>query len=45
MDEFLKIQMNSVDIKGLSIAIINDAKVAYHLSYGIADINSSDMVN
>ncbi|MGD0078694.1 MAG: serine hydrolase domain-containing protein [Sedimentisphaerales bacterium] len=45
MDEFLKIQMDSMDIKGLSIAIINDAKVVYHLTRGIADINSSETVN
>jgi CubicO group peptidase (beta-lactamase class C family) len=45
MDKFLKIQMDSMDIKGLSIAIINDAKVVYHLSRGVADINSSDTVN
>ena len=29
MDRFLKIQMDSLNVKGISIAIINDAKVVY----------------
>jgi CubicO group peptidase (beta-lactamase class C family) len=45
MDEYLKAQMDSLSIKGISIAIINDAKVVYHRSFGIADVNSSDAVN
>lgn len=45
MDKFLKNQMDSMNIKGISIAIINDAKVVYHRSFGIADINSLDTVN
>ena len=45
MDRFLKIQMDSLNVKGISIAIINDAKVVYHCAFGIADISSMDTVN
>jgi CubicO group peptidase (beta-lactamase class C family) len=45
LDEYLKARMDSLNIKGISIAIINDAKVVYHRSFGIADINSLDTVN
>jgi CubicO group peptidase (beta-lactamase class C family) len=45
IDRFLKNQMDSMNIKGISIAIINDAKVVYHRSMGIASIYSLDTVN
>jgi CubicO group peptidase (beta-lactamase class C family) len=48
MDEFLKAQMDSMNIKGISIAIINDGKVVYHRAFGIAgiaDACSLNMVN
>ena len=45
MDSYLKAQMDSMNIKGISIAIINDAKVVYHRSFGIANIYSLDTVN
>jgi CubicO group peptidase (beta-lactamase class C family) len=45
IDEFLKGRMDSLNIKGISIAIINDAKVVYHRSIGIADAYSLDTVN
>jgi hypothetical protein len=38
MDEYLKTKMDSLNIKGISIAIINDAKVVYHRSFGIVNI-------
>jgi CubicO group peptidase (beta-lactamase class C family) len=45
MDKFLKNQMDSLNVKGISIAIINDAKVVYHRSIGIANAYSLDTVN
>jgi CubicO group peptidase (beta-lactamase class C family) len=45
MDEYLKAQMDSLNVKGISIAIINDGKVVYHQAFGIADVNSLDPVN
>lgn len=45
MDSYLKAQMESLNVKGISIAIINDAKVVYHRSFGIANIYSLDTVN
>ncbi|MGA9291734.1 MAG: hypothetical protein WBV81_04040, partial [Ignavibacteriaceae bacterium] len=34
MDEFLKAQMDSLGIPGISIAIINDARIVYHHALG-----------
>ena len=45
MDNYLKAQMDSLNVKGISIAIINDAKVVYHRFFGIADGSSLDTVN
>jgi CubicO group peptidase (beta-lactamase class C family) len=45
MDRFLKNHMDSLNVKGISIAIINDAKVVYHRAIGIANIYSLDTVN
>ncbi len=45
MDNYLKAQMDSLNVKGISIAVINDAKVVYHRAFGIANIYSLDTVN
>lgn len=45
MDVFIKNQMDTLNIKGLSMAIINDAKIVYHLCHGLADVNSQTVVN
>jgi CubicO group peptidase (beta-lactamase class C family) len=45
MDKFLKNQMDSLNIKGLSIAVINDAKVVYHRTLGFSDIDSQKKVD
>jgi CubicO group peptidase (beta-lactamase class C family) len=48
MDEFIKSQMDSLNVKGISIAIINDGKVVYHRAFGIAGIANAcsfNMVN
>ncbi len=45
VDKFLKTLMDSMNIKGISIAIINNSKIVYHRSLGVADINSLDTVN
>jgi len=40
-DEFLRAEMDSLNVKGISIAIINDAKVVYHRAFGVAGITDS----
>lgn len=38
IDSFLDNQIDSLNIKGISIAIINNGKIVYHRAKGIADI-------
>ena len=38
IDTFLKSRMDSLNIPGLSIAIINDSKVVYHQTFGFANL-------
>ncbi len=45
MDQFLKSQMDSLGIPGLSIAIINDSKVVYHRALGLKDIDTQEKLN
>jgi CubicO group peptidase (beta-lactamase class C family) len=40
MDQFLKIQMDSLELPGLSIAIINDGKIIYHRALGVSNVNT-----
>src|SRR5690554_4459960 len=35
---FLKLRMDSLNIPGLSIAVINDSKVVYHHTFGYANL-------
>ncbi len=45
LDEFILTMMDSVKIPGLSIAIINNAKVVYHRAFGVKKINTLEKVN
>jgi CubicO group peptidase (beta-lactamase class C family) len=45
MDEFLKTQMDSMDIPGLDIAIINNAKVVYHKTFGVTNTDNKDKID
>jgi CubicO group peptidase (beta-lactamase class C family) len=45
LDNFLKTQMDSLQMPGLSIAIINKGKVVYLRALGIGDINKKTTVN
>jgi len=45
MDKFLKNNIDSLNVKGISIAIINDANVVYHRAFGIAGIADASSVN
>ena len=36
-DQFINAQMDSLNIKGISIAVINNGKIVYHLTKGITD--------
>lgn len=38
IDAFLKSRMDSLNIPGLSIALINDSKVVYHQTFGYANL-------
>ena len=35
IDDFIKIQMDSLQMPGLSIAIINNGKIVYHNAFGV----------
>jgi len=39
LGQFLKQQMDSLHMTGMSIAVINDGKIVYHRAMGIANIN------
>ncbi len=45
IDRFLNKEMDSLNVKGLSIAIINDGKVTYHRTLGVTNVYTRDMVN
>ena len=38
INTFLKSRMDSLNIPGLSIAVINDSKVVYHKNFGFANV-------
>lgn len=45
MDRFLKRQMDSLNVKGISIAVINDGTIIYHRAFGIAGIANACSYN
>ena len=45
LDSYLKKQMHDLKIPGLSIAIINDARIVYHRTFGLANTKSGEKVN
>ena len=45
LDSFLRAQMDSQNVKGISIAVINNGKIVYHRAIGIANVYSLDPVN
>ena len=44
MDEFIKAQMDSLGIPGMSIAIISDAEIVYHRALGVTDVDTKEKV-
>jgi len=44
MDEFIKSRMDSLGIPGMSIAIINDAKIVYHRALGVTNVDTKEKV-
>jgi CubicO group peptidase (beta-lactamase class C family) len=44
MDEYLKNQMDSLGLSGLSIAVINDAKVVYYRTFGVTNVDTKEKV-
>ena len=45
LNEFLKVQMDSLDIPALSIAIINKGKIVYRNALGVTNTTTKQMVN
>ncbi len=45
LDQFLKTQMDSLGIPALSIAIINDGKIAYHNALGVSNTTTKQAVS
>jgi CubicO group peptidase (beta-lactamase class C family) len=45
MDDYLKAQMDSFGLPGLSIAIINDAKIIYHRTLGVTNVDTKEKVS
>lgn len=44
-ESFLKKEMDSIGMPGLTIAIINNGKMVYHKALGIANVNTKTMVD
>jgi CubicO group peptidase (beta-lactamase class C family) len=44
IDEFIKAQMDSLGIPGMSIAIINDAEIVYHRALGVTNVDTKEKV-
>jgi len=45
MDTFLKSQMDSIGIPGLSFALINDGQIVYHRTFGVANVETNQCVS
>ena len=45
LDQFLAEQMEALNMPGLSIAIINDAKIVYHRTLGVRNVDSKEAVD
>jgi CubicO group peptidase (beta-lactamase class C family) len=44
MDEYLKAQMDSLGLPGISIAIIDDAEIVYHRVLGVTNVDTKETV-
>ncbi|HEY4785241.1 MAG TPA: serine hydrolase domain-containing protein [Bacteroidales bacterium] len=45
IDTFIKAQMDSLKMQGLSIAIINKGKIVYHNAFGVSNAETRDKIN
>ena len=45
MDSFLRFQMDSLGMPGLSFAIINDAKIIYYRTLGVTNVDTKEKVS
>lgn len=45
IDKYLTTQMDSLRIPGLSIAIINDGKIAYYRTLGVTNVNTKEKLS
>ena len=45
MDSFLKSQMDSIGMPGLSLALINDEQIVYHRTFGVINVETNQRVS
>ena len=45
MDTFLKSQMDSIGMPGLSFALINDGQIVYHRTFGVTNVETNKRVS
>ena len=45
LDQFIEEQMNALDMPGLSIAVINDAKIVYHRTFGVTNTQNGQAID
>jgi CubicO group peptidase (beta-lactamase class C family)/predicted alpha/beta superfamily hydrolase len=45
MDKFLKSQMDSIGIPGLSFALINDGQIVYHRTLGVTNVETNQRLS
>ena len=45
LDTFLKTQMDSIGIPGLSFALINDEQIVYHRTFGVTNVETNQPVS
>jgi CubicO group peptidase (beta-lactamase class C family)/predicted alpha/beta superfamily hydrolase len=45
LDEFLKSQMDSIGIPGLSFGLINDGQLVYHRTFGVTNVQTNQPVS
>ena len=45
IDNFIKTQMDSLKMQGLSIVIINNGKIVYHNAFGVSSADTKETIN
>ncbi len=45
VDKFIESQMNSLNMPGVSVAIINEGKIVYHRALGVSNADTKEKIN